>query len=90
MPLYTFFLDYHGGTYISQVRARSHISAPKVWAEKLDLSQIKGFNEELRQQLLEDLQRETPVSLEGIKYTWCCTSTMKGHLVLIHFTQTTE
>ena len=51
MPLYTFILDYRGGTYISQVRAPNYKMAPRVWAEKLDLTAIakleKGFGDKL-------------------------------------------
>ena len=42
MRLYTFFLEFEGGTYISQVSAISPRLAMAEWARSLDTSQIKG------------------------------------------------
>jgi hypothetical protein len=52
MPLYTFFIEYRGGTYISQVRARSSPLATKAWAGKF-----------LEMKVL----RDPPTALDGLK-----------------------
>jgi len=90
MPLYTCFLDYRKGIYISQVRAKSYASVPNVWAKKLDLTNFKGCDENDRQELLYNLQYKEPVAITGIKNTWCFSTLIKDHLALIHFTQTSE
>ena len=91
MPLFTFYLDYKGGTYISQVRARSYKFAPKVWAEQLDISVIpnreKNFKEKLLRSINDDDNMLTPI--DGVSKTWCC-SPLLLERALVHFTQTSE
>ena len=41
--LYTVVMDYRGGTYISQVSARSVTTTLKVWAAALDPAAIAGL-----------------------------------------------
>jgi hypothetical protein len=89
MPLFTFFLEYKGGTYISQVRAQSYKSAPKVWAEKLDLSVISQLERDFKRKLQESVDGETPTPLKGIDKTWCC-SLLTLKETLVHFVQTCD
>ena len=89
MPLFTFFFEYQGGTYISQVHARSYRTAPKVWAEKLDLTQIPNAERHLKEKLLKSLELLTLVPTDGVTKTWCCDFLYtKG--TTVHFTQTVE
>ena len=90
MPLYTFYLAYKGGTYISQIRARTHKLAPKVWAENLNLKEIVGIGSKSKKAIIERLQLDSPILLDGIKNTWCCTALLEGKLALVHFTETVE
>ena len=89
MPLFTFYLDYRGGTYISQLRARDYMTAPAAWAKKLDLSQIPNASERFRENLLKSLEFEKPVPLNGVNSTWCCALIYASRAIL-HFTQTAE
>jgi hypothetical protein len=86
---FTFYLEYKGGTYISQVRARSYKSAPKAWAEKLDLTDISKPEKDFKVKLLKSIDEETPVPIDGISKTWCC-SMLYLNDALVHFTQTSE
>lgn len=88
MPLYTFFLDYQNGTYVSQVRAPNVRRAPKVWARSFDYTVVPGLGAKTAGQLAQEL--DEPVALTGIKQTWCCTALLRGHLALIHFVQTID
>ena len=89
MPLFTFFLECAGGTYISQVRAQSYKSAPKVWAEKLNITIIAQPEKDFMGKLLKSINEETPTPIDGISKTWCC-SLMYLSNALVHFTQTAE
>jgi hypothetical protein len=62
MPLYTFVMEYLGGTYIEQVRARSVRQACVKWAEKLDAKSVKGLGPVGCGELLEKM-REEPSTL---------------------------
>jgi hypothetical protein len=87
--LFTFFFDYKGGTYVSQVRASSPVEALKAWTKTLDHTKVNGLGLSGKQKLLENIN-EPPTQLEGVKNTWCCSALLKGQLALVHFTQTKE
>lgn len=42
--LFTFVMNYKGGTYISQIEANDKNAAMASWIQNLDTSQIKGFS----------------------------------------------
>ncbi len=90
MPLYTFFLDYRGGTYLSQIRASSPSKATKVWTKKLDHAAIQGMGDKSKERLIQELHDEVPIAIDGLEKTWCCTALVQGHLVLIHLVETAE
>jgi hypothetical protein len=89
VPLFTFYLEYKGGTYISQVRAQSYKSAPTIWAEKLDTTVISQPEKDFKIKLLKSVEEEIPIPIEGISKTWCC-SLLHLNNALAHFTQTSE
>ena len=95
MSLYTFILNYHGGTYVRQVRASSPSTAPRVWAKGLDHRDVLGLGPKSKKQLIEDMTNPEskdngPTLVRGMKNTWCCTTILRNELVLIHFVQTTD
>ena len=75
--LYTVILDYRGGTYISQVMAKSAQAAVLAWAQSLDCSQIKYLGERRKQALIKAIEDDPYkanhlVELEGLTNAWCC------------------
>jgi hypothetical protein len=90
MPLYTFFLDYKGGTYISQVRAASPPKAAEVWSRKLKQTAIQGMGDRSKERLAQELCNDVPIPINGLERTWCSTALIQGHLVLIHLIETAE
>jgi hypothetical protein len=54
MALYTIILDYRGGTYISQVRARSPRAAAKLWAHTLDVVSVKHLGAKGKQRIINE------------------------------------
>jgi hypothetical protein len=88
MPLYTFFLEYRGGTYVSQVRARSSPLAMKAWAGKFMEMKVPGLGARSKSDLVEKILRDAPTTLDGLKNIWCSSALVRSHLALIHFTQT--
>ena len=55
MSLYTFIMEYEGGTYLSQVRAESVEKARFQWIENLDVASIEHFEESDKSYLLENI-----------------------------------
>ena len=88
MPLYTFMMEYAGGTYISQIKAPSPKSACLKWAKSLDISQIGGMRDKSKQSLLEQMKEEKPVPLDGLLNAWCVTAYLRRGLVLINLIKT--
>jgi hypothetical protein len=88
MPLYTFFLEYKGGTYISQVHARSSPLATRAWARKFLEMKVPGLGARSKSDLVEKILGDAPTALDGLKNIWCSSALVRGHLALIHFTKT--
>ena len=90
MTLFTFYLNYRGGTYISQVYAPTPEKAPGIWAEQLIYNEIEGIGPKGKDYLIQQIESDVPVPVTGIKRTWCSSARVNGSLALIHFTETTE
>ena len=88
MPLYTFILDFEGGTYLSQVEASTFKSAPAVWASNLAPGEVRGMREASIRELGAAMAENTPIQLNGLVHAWCVSALVRGRLALVHFVQT--
>jgi hypothetical protein len=86
--LYTFLLEYKGGTYISQIEADSNKSALMKWSESLNVSEIEGIGEKMKEQIKNAAKLETPSLLQGMNNVWCATFLLAGNLALVNFVKT--
>jgi len=88
--LYTFFMDYRGGTYITQVEAPNRKKAMLAWAENIDYKQIKYMGEKskqaVKQQIEEGYDEETPV--EGLKFVYCFLAKINHHIAIVDIIET--
>ncbi|MFN2597187.1 MAG: hypothetical protein ABR563_08390 [Pyrinomonadaceae bacterium] len=90
MPLYTFIMEYAGGTHVSQVRASSPKSACVKWARELDVSQVEGLGVKSKQSLIDQMETESPAALDGMLNAWCTTALLRGELALINLVRTAQ
>jgi hypothetical protein len=90
LNLYTFVLDYRGGTYISQVRAETAQEACNTWAKNLNTSEIKHLGIKSKNLLIDDLQEDYNqlVPLAGLQNAWCTSATIRNHTALINIIET--
>ena len=88
MPIYTVVLDYKGGTYISQVKARTYKEACLKWADQLDPKVIFGMGSMGKASLQKELAGEEPVLIQGLKNVWCLWASVRGKQALINIIQT--
>jgi hypothetical protein len=88
MPLYTFVLDFKGGTYISQVEASSESEACVRWAKQLDWAGIDGFERRCREELIGGENGEKLLPVEGLRNVWCQTALLGDDLALVHLVLT--
>ena len=89
MALYTFILQYDGGTYVSQVVEQNNLDAMRKWLRELDVSEIPGFTEVDKQLLIkDDFSDETPIQLKDCINIWCFGLRTNKELALVNFVLT--
>ena len=90
VAVYTFIMDYDGGTYVSQVKASSPIGAARKWAQSLDTRGIEGIGEASKLQMINELNSEfeEPVALEGMSNIWFISFLLRGKLAMVNFVKT--
>ena len=88
MALYTFVLEYDGGTYVSQVLAASKDEAPAAWAASLWPGQVRGMRETNLLELRSGITSHSPVPLDGLVNAWCASCLVRGRLALVNVFET--
>lgn len=88
--IYTFVMEFRGGTYISQVAESNVHSALELWGEKLDLSQIKFLGEKGKLELLAELENESPTKMEGVVNVWHFCLRIKAGLLMVNVIKTVK
>lgn len=85
--VFTFFLEWDGGTFISQYSSLSLSEAVKRWASSLDMATI-GASDESKKNFLIDVDAETAIKVSGLNSVWCITPYIKGRLAMVHIVET--
>lgn len=90
MALYTVILDFQGGTYVAQVHARSATAAVIAWARSRAPGEIQGLGAASLKTLEQELGKDTPVALDGLKNVWCQSALLRGKLALLNIVRTSD
>ncbi|MHC5066066.1 MAG: hypothetical protein ACYTG5_19060 [Planctomycetota bacterium] len=81
--LFTFVLDYAGGTYLSQFQAADLNSAVMQFSCELEEGRlIPDF--EHGPSLALELARDVPVAVDGLQHVWCITGVCENELGVLH------
>ena len=89
--LYTFIMDYLGGTYISQFSSDSKESAMKLWIESIEIDQIEGFTLQDKKRIISiGFESDDPCAITGLKNVWHFIIKTKKGPGYINFVQTTD
>ena len=90
--LYTFFLDFRGGSYISQVEADGVVMAAHCWALSLDVKAITGMGPAAKTALIRAMVDPslTPAGVVGMTNVWCHSVVVRGHLCLVNIVKTSK
>ncbi|MCL2761570.1 MAG: hypothetical protein FWD70_08000 [Desulfuromonadales bacterium] len=89
--LYTFVVDYQGGTYISQIENESDspYNIFKDWVKTCDFLEIisKRIN---RNKLIDKIEKfeKVPLPLDNLNNVWCITLILLNKLALINIIKT--
>ena len=71
MELYTFIMEYIGGTYIHQVEAIDYEQARSLWIRNLEIKEIKHFSiHDKRNIIKENFSDEDIILVKGMKNVW--------------------
>jgi hypothetical protein len=81
--LFTFVLDYKGGTYISQVSDLSIAGAVEKWAKTRADRDLTTWGL-VREDLTKLAETDTPMAIEGCHNVWCLSNSTEEGLVLIN------
>jgi hypothetical protein len=90
MSVYTFIMDYDGGTYVSQVRSSSPIGAARKWAQSFDTRGVEGIGEASKLQMVNEVESgyKKPVPLDGMLNTWFVSFLLRGKLAKVNLVKT--
>ena len=85
--LFTFILEWMGGTYIEQVSATNVKEATLGWANNLDFSLIDVL-EKYKPEFISDVRNEDIVAIDLLEHIWCITPSINGTLALVNIIET--
>ena len=92
MSLFTFILEYDGGTYIKQIESDSPENASIIWAKSLEISSIKGLGPASKEAIIQEMKwaDKSPVPIEGVKNVWFSSFLVRGELGCINIIKTVK
>ena len=88
MALFTFVLDYRGGTYLDQMEGPDPRAALLSWAATTSLDRIAGLSEKSRVAFQRAMSLTRPIAVTQVSNVWCASGIVRGHLALVHFVET--
>ena len=87
MALFTFVLEFAGGTYASQLRARSARRAVTLYRSELVRNKAVS-SLSVRRRLSDALSAERPVALDSVRNVWCCSTSVGKKFALLNIVAT--
>jgi hypothetical protein len=84
--LYTIICEYHGGTYIAQVSARSPGDAVSSWLNTRSAQEY--IPDEALSAVRANLADDSPVAVDDCTNVWCFTTSTTEGLMLINLVLT--
>ena len=83
LRLFTFVLDWDGGTFVSQNMASSVDESMQKWAGQLDPEQL-GTSSEHMCDFLDSVSEETAVPVESLHNVFCFCPTIADRQAVVH------
>lgn len=88
--LFTFIMEYLGGTYITQIMSVDLESAINEWINNLDSNQIDGLTLKDKNNLIKNRMFLEPILIEGCKNVWNIDTVInkKNQIAIINIVKT--
>ncbi len=87
--LYTFVMDWNGGTYVSQFSGNDVSSTITTWADSIDTNML-DIQPEDKANFVADAKSENAVALDGVSKTWAISPNIKGKMATVNIVETTQ
>lgn len=89
MHLYTFIIEFLGGTYISQVMALDEKHAMRSWLQNLNVIDIQGLTlNDKTEALTDNFSDEDPILIDGLLNVWHFNLRTQKGIAFINFVKT--
>jgi hypothetical protein len=89
--VFTFVVDYKGGTYVSQVPARTVCDAIAAWTRVANWQAMRiRVSESFAKRLERELGEDTPVLIEGMTNVWCISPLLAGAVATVTIVATVK
>jgi hypothetical protein len=89
--LFTFIMEWNGGTYVSQVEANHIEHAINEWLINLDLEMLSWKQSDIdiiNEERGGDFPLSYPVALDGLFNVWCFSPNIKDILAIVNIVKT--
>jgi hypothetical protein len=90
VKVYTFVLEYAGGTYVSQYPGGTVKAALQNWAAGEAVKLAGHWKGDIAERLFARLAEETPVVLDGLHQVWCASASLDSGLALLNIVATDQ
>ena len=89
MRLFTFVLDYRGGTYVSQATCRTIGEIVSVLDGAIDWKALPNdVSESAKQRFLEEVAEIPPSPIDGLRNVWCISARLGKSMAILHVVET--
>lgn len=92
MELFTFIMEFRGGTYIKQVSAPALEVAYRAWAAALEIGEIRHMGPYVKRRLIASVEeeREPPTPIATTQNVWIRTYQTKAGILILHIIKTAK
>ncbi|NLR69003.1 hypothetical protein HGH92_32175 [Chitinophaga varians] len=90
MDIYTFIMEFRGGTYISQVKENDVNTAMILWSKSLQLTQVKFLGRKGILELQDEIKSESPTRIRDVDNVWCFCLRIKSGLLMVNVIKTAK
>ncbi|RFM36231.1 hypothetical protein [Chitinophaga silvisoli] len=88
MELYTFLMQFRGGTYISQVESKNLSEATTLWVKQLKIEEIKHLGEKGQIEMIKEAENFELFALKSLKNIWFFCFGIKAGFIMVNVVKT--